>query len=108
VIEWVVLREEMEYTGEYGQFKETGTTVFDTFGWVTEDKELMSIIDEAYDMYDYYTRRIDGNSNLGWCRVMYHSVVQQLVRGDPEYWLQYAMLREETNLISYPYYIKYT
>jgi hypothetical protein len=108
VIEWDMLREEMEVQGEYNQFKETGTTIFDTFRWVTEDKELMGIITEAYDMYEYHTRRIDGNSNLGWCRVMYHSIVQQLVRGDPEYWLQYAMLREETNLISYPYYTKYT
>jgi hypothetical protein len=38
---------------------------------------------------------------------MYYSGIQQLVRRDPEYWLLYAMLREETNLISYLYYTKY-
>jgi hypothetical protein len=108
VIDWDDLRREMRFDGVYDRFRKTGTVLLDTFHWVAKDEELMDIIDDAFDMYEYHTRRIDGNSNLGWCRVMYHSAVQQLVRGDPEYWLQYAMLREETNLISYPYYTKYT
>jgi hypothetical protein len=39
----------------------------------------------------------DKQSNPGWCRTMYYSSIQQLVRGDPLYYL-----------ISYPYYTKYT
>ncbi|KAF1937909.1 hypothetical protein EJ02DRAFT_355705, partial [Clathrospora elynae] len=30
------------------------------------------------------------------------------MRGDPQYWLYYAVLREDPHLISYPYYTKYT
>jgi hypothetical protein len=33
--------------------------------------------------------------------------VQQIVRGDPFYWLLYAVLRRQHTLISYPYYTKY-
>jgi hypothetical protein len=107
-IHWGQVRGAMGVGDKYDEFKQTGTITLNIFEWVTEDEELMAIIEEAYNMYDYHTRLIDGNPNLGWCRVMYHSVVQQLVRGDPLYWLWYAMLREETNLISYPYYTKYT
>jgi hypothetical protein len=107
-IDWTAVRKEMKFEEHYQTFKQTGTVVLDCFDWVTKDKKLMEILRESYEMYDYHSRAIDGNSNLGWCRTMYHSGIQQLMRGDPLYWLYYAMLREETNLISYPYYTKYT
>lgn len=87
--------------------EQEGTIIVNVFNDVFKDPELKSIIDSCFNMYDYHTRMMHGNENLGWCRTMYHSVVQQLVRGDLEYWLLYAMLRRKTNLISYPYYTKY-
>jgi hypothetical protein len=107
-IDWKRLRKVMGFERDYQEFKKTGTIVLDCFSWVKKDERLMTILDMSYDMYDYHTRLIDGKSNLGWCRTMYHSGMQQLMRGDPLYWLYYAMLREETSLISYPYYTKYT
>jgi hypothetical protein len=107
-IDWKAVRKAMGLDKVYDLFKETGTVCLPLFDFAVEDEELMKIVNESFKMYQYHTRCIDGASNLGWNRVMFHSGVQQLVRGDPLYWLMYAMLREEPNLISYPYYTKYT
>lgn len=96
------------YKSLVAEFKTAGTVRVDVFGSILKDPELALIVGRSFDMYDYHTRMIHGKDNLGWCRTMYHSLVQQLVRGDLEYWLLYAVLRQETNFISYPYYTKYT
>ncbi|KAF3029563.1 hypothetical protein E8E11_002435 [Didymella keratinophila] len=89
-------------------FQKTGTVIVSVLDTILEDPELRQIMDRSFDMYDYHTRKIYGKDSLGSCRVMYCSLVQQLVRGDLEFWLLYAVLRRETNFISYPYYTKYT
>jgi hypothetical protein len=60
-------------------------------------------------MYDYHLRKVNDKPNYGWLRNAYHSLIQQLVRQDPAYWLWYVLLRGDRNwkLISYPYYAKY-
>lgn len=105
---WKGLATAMNMDNSIKEFKQTGSIILPIFSWIFDNKELVKILDESFDMYDFHTRTIDGKNNLGWCRVMYHSLIQQLVRGDIGYWLAYAILREETNLISYPYYTKYT
>lgn len=47
--------------------------------------------------------------NHGWLRTMYHSLIQQLVCSDLEYYALYASLRPDRNrrLVRYPYYTKY-
>jgi hypothetical protein len=59
---------------------------------VFEDPNLREILNESYIMYSYYYCKIDGKSNLSWCRTMYYSLIQQIVRGDLLYWLYYAVL----------------
>jgi hypothetical protein len=107
-INWKEVGVTMGWESYLRDFQEYGTVNLPCFEWVLEDKELVEILDQSYRMYEYHCRQIDGNSNLGWCRTMYHSLIQQLVRGDPLYWLYYAVIRQEPYLISYPYYTKFT
>jgi hypothetical protein len=105
---WEALAKALKMQDTQKQFDKDGSITAPVFRWIFDDPELVQILDESFNMYDYHTREIDGSSNLGWCRTMFHSLIQQLVRGDLEYWLMYAILRKETNLISYPYYTKFT
>ncbi|OAK93360.1 hypothetical protein IQ06DRAFT_178379, partial [Phaeosphaeriaceae sp. SRC1lsM3a] len=107
-VDWRGVRQALNVEAGYQAFLQTGNVVQDVFSWVFQDSELVKILDESYDMYLYHTRLIDGKSNLGWVRIMFHSLIQQLMRGDLMYYLLYASFREKTNLISYPYYTKYT
>lgn len=90
-------------------FKQKGNITAENFEWLFfNDEELKEIVNESFEMYRYHLRRIDGNENLGWLRIMYHSLIQQAVRTDLRYWLLYSVLREEHTMVSYPYYTKYT
>ena len=76
-------------------------------------KSKTSIQELAYiesKMYLWHQREINGKSNLGWNRTMYHSLPQQVMRQSIEYWLRYLSLRPDRRfwLISYPYYGKLT
>jgi hypothetical protein len=86
----------MGLTGMANIFKKDGSIMLPCFEWIFEDPELVQILDDSFDMYDFHTRQTGGRSNLGWCGTMYHSVIQQLVRGDVGYWLYYAILRQQT------------
>ncbi|KAH7071785.1 hypothetical protein BKA63DRAFT_604770 [Paraphoma chrysanthemicola] len=97
---------EMGWTGIVKEFRRTGTLITDCFSWMFKDPDLVKIIDGSFDAFRWHQRRIGGKENLGWNRAMFHSIPQQLVRGDIEYWLLYACLRREYWLISYPYYTK--
>ncbi|KAF1935038.1 hypothetical protein EJ02DRAFT_428800 [Clathrospora elynae] len=108
VVDWKTVGMKMGWEGMTRLFRDSGSINLDCFGWVLQDPELVTILDELYRMYEYHSRRIDGNSNMGWCRTMYHSPMQQLMRGNPQYWLYYAVLWEDPHLVSYPYYTKYT
>jgi hypothetical protein len=89
------------------QWEDTGSVVLPRLmGWWAGE-ELQGIIREEFKMYLHHQRLIGGRDNFGWLRTMYHSLVQQLMRQDPAYWLWYALLRPDKNwrLISYPYYV---
>ena len=61
-------------------------------------------------MYLYHLRdEQDGQKRQGWMRYMFYSLIQQLVRQDPVYYalIAAARLDKNTQLICYPYYVKY-
>ncbi|KAI8930553.1 hypothetical protein NX059_012163 [Plenodomus lindquistii] len=103
---WKAIRAAAGFESQNQLFQKEGTITMPTFTWIFKNPKLVAIIDECFEMYRWHSRNINQSANLGWCRTMYHSLIQQLIRGDVGYWLQYAMLREQTNLISYPYYTK--
>jgi hypothetical protein len=107
-INWDRVVEVMGMSSTVEEFKQQGTVNVDTFSWVVRDPELMTIVKESFDMYAWHSRDHKGEPNRGWLRLMFHSLIQQLMRGDVGYWLLYAVLRREHRLISYPYYTKYT
>lgn len=51
----------------------------------------------------------DGKKDLGWLYNSYYSLVQQIIRCDPLYYLVYCCLHGDnaTTLVSFPYYMKY-
>ncbi|KAH8708426.1 hypothetical protein GQ44DRAFT_691123, partial [Phaeosphaeriaceae sp. PMI808] len=106
-INWDQVCEAMDWEGFQKEYHETGSVVMNLFEEFDLDDELATIVTESFNMYSYHTRMINGRSNLGWCRIMFHSLIQQLVRGDIRYWLIYAILRKTPHLISYPYYTKH-
>ena len=62
-----------------------------------------------YDMYRHHQRDIMGRTSYGWLRTMVHSLAQQAMRQDPQYYRMYVALRPDRawRLVSYPYYTKY-
>ena len=77
---------------------------------IDSEPGIEDLIDEECRMYRYHQRLIDGKPDYGWQRNMIHSLTQQIIRGDLEYWLVYVALRPDGNpcLVSYPYYKKLT
>jgi hypothetical protein len=106
-IDWDKVAEVMGVRDLIAEFWRTGSIIEDGFKWLLEDDYVADAIDHQFRMYDYHQRRIDGRENLGWLRCMYHSLVQQVVRGDIWYWLLYAMIRKTHTFVAYPYYTKY-
>ncbi|KAK6591297.1 hypothetical protein H4I96_12455 [Botrytis cinerea] len=79
--------------------------------WTFRDATLARIIDEELDMYKHHTRwDLFGNENKGWLVTAYYSIAQQLASQDPVHYAVYTALRPDhcTQLISYPYYAKYS
>jgi hypothetical protein len=91
------------------EFQKSGTVNLPVFTWIAEDEEINQIIDEEFNMYRYHLREKNGRPNYGWCRVQVYSLIQQLIRQDPVYWMLYCLLRPDHHwrLVTYPYYTKY-
>ncbi|MCJ1269402.1 hypothetical protein MMC22_009294 [Lobaria immixta] len=66
-------------------------------------------MDDEFNLYLHHIQERNGQSNQGWSRVMYHSLTQQIVRQDLEYWSLCASLCTDGNppMVSYPYYTKH-
>ncbi|EFR02363.1 hypothetical protein MGYG_05360 [Nannizzia gypsea CBS 118893] len=45
---------------------------------------------KEFDMYLWHQRLVNGKPSYGWCRSMYQSLGQQLMRQDPTYYLLYV------------------
>ena len=96
------------------EFHQNGTTNVPIFKWwfTTPPDNGLSVADiarEEYDVYLHHQREINGISNFGWLRNMTHSIAQQLMRMDPQYYRLYCSCRPDKawRLISFPYYGKY-
>ncbi|RDW56804.1 hypothetical protein BP5796_12871 [Coleophoma crateriformis] len=101
-------------TGTLTKWEEVRSVNINLFAWLfkkdpKEKKSLFNIMEAELDMYHHHLRKINGKANLGWARNCYYSIVQQVIRQDPVYWLMYVALRPDHHwrLISYPYYGKY-
>ena len=91
------------------EFERVGSANLPIFSWWFKDKELEHIINTEFELYKFHLTELDGRSNLGWSRIQYYSLTQQLMRQDPLYWMAYVALRPDHawRLVSYPYYTKY-
>lgn len=51
----------------------------------------------------------NGEANRGWSRIMYFSLIHQVIRQDLEYWALCASLRSDGDprMVSYSYYTKH-
>ncbi len=85
-----------------------GSVNLDLFSWWFQGP-IGEIVLAEFELYRFHQREINGKSNLGWLRTMYHSIGQQLMRQDPVYYMLYAGLRPDKHwrLVSFPYYAKY-
>lgn len=94
-------------TKDYKEWQTRGTiNTGKIFGYLSK---LEGEIAFEFDYYLWNMRRINNRPNYGWCRNMVYSLIQQLIRQDPGYYMLYVLLRPDgwTRLISYPYYTKY-
>ncbi|KAF8461231.1 hypothetical protein BDZ91DRAFT_380768 [Kalaharituber pfeilii] len=69
-----------------------------------------SIIETEFEMYEHHFRPPPGMNQMGWLRIMYHSLTQQAIRQDPVVYALHCAAREDRcwRFISYPYYTKST
>ena len=96
--------------GTMESFLEDGNVVVrGVFDWIVKDAELMGMVDLEFEMYLHHLREQNGVPNYGWCRNMWHSLVQQAMRQDPVFYALNVAARPDKNwrLISFPYYTKY-
>ena len=96
--------------GTMEKFLEDGNVVMrGVFGWIMKDSELMEMVNAEFEMYRHHLREQNGKSNYGWCRNMWHSLVQQVMRQDPVFYALNVVARPDGNwrLVSFPYYTKY-
>ena len=77
--------------------------------WIVKDSELMGMVSAEFEMYRHHLREQNGKANLGWCRNMWHSLVQQAIRQDPAVYALHVAAREDGvwRLVSYPYYTRF-
>jgi hypothetical protein len=89
--------------------KDGNIVVREVFDWIIKDPELMVMVDTEFDMYRHHLREQNGMQNYGWCRNMWHSLVQQVMRQDPVLYALNVATRPDGNwrLVSFPYYTKY-
>ncbi|RPB28763.1 hypothetical protein L211DRAFT_844844 [Terfezia boudieri ATCC MYA-4762] len=99
--------EEIAGQGSWLQFQEEGTLNTNIFSWLVNNTEIRPMILEEFACYRYHLRCKNGRPNRGWGCNMFHSVIQQVIRQDPLYYMLSAAARPDANyrLISYPYYV---
>jgi hypothetical protein len=113
------------------KWKKDGNLHVSIFGWWMIEREVFGKADPRFpvtlakgqkfwrlidlfriemECYLWHQREINGKSNLGWLRTMYHGICQQTMRQSLMYWLAYVACRPDHcfKLISYPYYAKRT
>jgi len=67
--------------GDKERFESEGNVVISgLFDWIVKDAELIGMASAEFEMYRHHLREQNGKQNLGWCRNMWHSLVQQVIR----------------------------
>ena len=97
-------------SGALEEFLRDGNVVVKgLFDWMVQDAELMGMVDAEFGMYLHHLREQNGQPNLGWCRNMWHSLVQQAIRQDAGFYALNVAARPDKRwrLVSYPYYTKF-
>ena len=89
--------------------KDGNVVVKGFFDWIMKDEQLMWMVDVEFEMYAHHLREQNGTPNYGWCRNMWHSLVQQAIRQDLGFYAMNAAARPDGNwrLVSLPYYSKF-
>ncbi|KAF8453402.1 hypothetical protein BDZ91DRAFT_808010 [Kalaharituber pfeilii] len=92
-----------------GQWIKDGTTILKgAMGWLFDDSEVVTLIQEEIQMYLHHRRMVNGQLNLGWLRSAYYTQIQQIAQQDPAYYALVAATspNKTWRQISYPYYMK--
>lgn len=86
------------------------------YSWLSDNLDdkhpggILALAHTEFDMYEYHYAERPGTPRIGWLRNMWFSLIQQLLRQDPAYYMFYVALRPDHvwRLISCPYYCKST
>ena len=108
--DWTEVWERYGGVGRMDKFLSDGNVVVSgVFDSIFKDEELMGMVDAEFEMYRHHLREQNGKANYEWCRNMWHSLVQQVMRQDPVFYALNVAARGDLNrrLISFPYYRKY-
>ena len=97
-------------------WEKDGSVVLPLFSWLSENWDgqhpngLMDMIRTEISMYDWHYRPRSRGPRVGWAKNCWFSLIQQLIRQDPVYYMFYVFLRPDHcwRLISFPYYVKST
>ena len=95
------------FGGDWAEWKSTGTVIIPgVFEYLEPIEDLIQL---EFDVYLHHFRPRPTANEMGFLRIMYHSLIQQLVRQDPMYYALTVAARPDHDhrLISYPYITKY-
>jgi hypothetical protein len=95
------------FGGDWAEWKLNGTVI--TPGVFDYLKHIEPLIQLQFDVYQYHFYPRSTANEMGFLRIMYYSLIQQLVRQDPIYYALTVAARPDHDhrLISYPYITKY-
>lgn len=92
--------------GSWKRWEDEGTIIIpNVFGYLNQP-DILEMIDQEFTMYQHHAIPKPDRPRQGWCRNMYYSLIQQLVRQDPVWYAICAALQGKTELISHPYIAK--
>ncbi|KAH0537152.1 hypothetical protein FGG08_006022 [Glutinoglossum americanum] len=91
--------------GAQEAWEKEGTITPDVFGFLNQP-DLRQMIDHEFATYQHHSSTSEGRPRQGWCRNMYYSLIQQLVRQDPIWYARCAALQGRTDLVAHPYIAK--
>lgn len=92
--------------GSWEKWEKEGTLIIpDVFAYLNEP-DILQMIDQEFSMYQHHSILKSDRPRQGWCRNMYYSLIQQLVRQDPVWYALCAALQGSSELIAYPYIAK--
>ena len=92
--------------GSWEIWEKEGTLIIPNVFDFLNKPDILQIINQEFAMYQHHSIPKAGRPRQGWCRNMYYSLVQQLIRQDPIWYSLCAALQGKSELISHPYIAK--